>query len=130
VETAGGHSQEAPSREGAGGRSGLGGGERCPQPAGRQGAQDVGQEPPQEVARRRQTSYPLAGLAGIGLLGEIGRHPRHDLRRPGIPHQGERLWFDKTASIMALDQQSILLKMVVMVSPHQLTGRLYWSWLS
>jgi hypothetical protein len=31
---------------------------------------------------------------------------------------------------MALDQHSILLKMVVMVSQHHLTGRPCWSWLS
>jgi hypothetical protein len=31
---------------------------------------------------------------------------------------------------MALDQHSLLLKMVVMVSPHYLTGRSCWSWLS
>src|SRR6266852_6604389 len=31
---------------------------------------------------------------------------------------------------MALDQHGVLLKMVVIVSQHHLTGRLCWSWLS
>jgi hypothetical protein len=39
------------------------------------------------------------------------------------------LWLDKTASIMVLDQHGILLKMVVMVSQHHLTGTPCWSWL-
>jgi hypothetical protein len=65
---------------------------------------------------RREASDPLEGLEGAGLLGKVGRQPRHDLRRPGIPHQGERLWLNKPARIMALDQHGILLTMVVMVS--------------
>jgi hypothetical protein len=80
--------------------------------------------------RRRQTADPLEGLEGVGLLGEGGRQPWHDLRCPGIPHKGERLWLDKTDGIMALDQHSVLLKMGVMVSQHHLTERLCWSWLS
>src|SRR5262249_3708635 len=83
-----------------------------------------------EVVRGGQASHPLKGLEDAGLLGEVGRQPRHDLRRPGIFHEGKGLALDNTAGIMALDQHGVLLKMGVIVSQHHLTGRLCWSWLS
>jgi hypothetical protein len=48
----------------------------------------LGQDASHESVRRRQASYPRPGLAGVGLLGEGGRQPRHALPRPGIPDQG------------------------------------------
>jgi hypothetical protein len=75
----------------------------------------------------RQTSDPLKGLEGVGLLGEVDRQTWYNLRYPGIAHKGERLWLDKTPGIMALDQHGVLLKMVVMVSQYHLTGRSCWS---
>jgi hypothetical protein len=66
--------------------------------------------------RRRQAAPPLKGLEGVGLLREGGRQTRHDLRLPRIPDQGECVSLDKTVSLMTLDSQGALLKMVVIVS--------------
>ena len=59
-----------------------------PQPARREGPQDRGQYPPQEVVRGRNASHPLKGLESESLLGEVGRQTRHDLHGPGILHEG------------------------------------------
>jgi hypothetical protein len=60
----------------------------------------------------------MEGLAGAGLRGEVGGQTWDDLRDPGLSPQGERVWLDKTAGIMAMDQPGVLLKMVVTVSQH------------
>jgi hypothetical protein len=71
--------------------------------------------------------YPLEGLEGMGVLGKVGWQTRYGLRRPGIPHEGERLWFDGTAGIMALDQHGVLLRMVVIASQHHLAETPCWT---
>ena len=44
-----------------------------PQPARREGPQDIGQYPPQEVVWGRNAAHALKGLESACLLGEVGR---------------------------------------------------------